>query len=529
MQARFDFVTETGKQRLKDRDAATQHIIRKRATQAAAATKKQEGKGGRVNLIQYPPGIDPDNAATRADLTARGKPSDRTPIRTRLKDRAKGYAARSKQANLLTTEDSLLPHQQAFDASYALKVYCPNPILSPEQLVSLLSSLKLQESLIGRRNRPDLTIRDKNTTRKIVRLTNDDFVTLLVDRYGQNKTLDAAIDCLGARTRQLLGGPVQSNPEEPSFLYGRALQVMKREIDALAMQSPSFEAKLAILALALYELLNTSSDQKAWILHSNGAAVVLQKAGPKSMNNDLQKTFLMIIAPVIGAEAILGGRNCFLAQPDWQEAMESTINWNINNPFDDRSELFVTFRMLFVCVPNLFNEVGALVYDGAPTDIDYLRSRIQGLKGRFNMWQHKWSSELYQKFKDVKAEDRRLYALCVCLMNSAILDRLMIAISLDTFRELEDSATQLAREILDTKNHTYLSRDEANVRVAFMAVIAEAILSTSGEWEMSCLYGLETGRGTVEPHVFADWCQKLGRPVPEIRFTSVSSSSGRSR
>ena len=60
---------------------------------------------------------------------------------------------------------------------------------------------------------------------------------------------------------------------------------MKQDIDKMALQLPNVSTKIGILVLALYELLNTA-DEMAWILHSNGAAILLQKAGPKLMDDD---------------------------------------------------------------------------------------------------------------------------------------------------------------------------------------------------------------------------------------------------
>ncbi len=510
MRLKFDFITERGGQRLKDRDVTTQHIIRKRATQAAAATKKREGRNARVNVIQYPSWI------TAGDPTTSQNPDKdvHQGISWKAQIRAKGHSHRKKARSVAVASDvdcsSSSTSSSCQQALPHLRYYSPSPILSADQLVSLLPSLRLQEVLLSQRHSQNGNARESNKTRKLLRLTNSDFVSLVVDRYGQSKALDAAIDCLAARTRQLMGDSLQltCKSDSPAFLYGRALRYMKQDIDNIAVQLPNVSTKLAILVLALYELLNTA-DQMAWILHSNGAAILLQKAGPKAMDDELKKKLLTICTPVIGTEALLSGSDCFLAQPEWQQVIQDTIIPTAET-FDDRGELLISLRMLFVYIPNLFNEVTTIVLDGIVSDMFYLRARLQQVRSQFSHWRIRWDHQVHRIFSDLESEDMRLYALTVSLVGSALVDRLLLSINPELM-ELEQSALYLSKEAIEATRFTTLPVRDARIRVGFMVGIAESIVATSWDWEMA-LYGADSG-ATIAPNVFSGWCRLLGRPV----------------
>ena len=511
MQLKFDFINEKGGQRLKDRDAVTQHTIRKRATQAAAATKKREGRNEKVNVIQYPPWI----AASNSTAHAASPGEERTSAGTRNKPQegSREYPLERKEQSVF--RDGTVPFSlQTLETLSPLNYSFSSPVLRPEEVVSLLPSLKLQETLIATRSSHSLTARDKNKTRKILRLTSDDFITILVERYGQSKTLDVAIDCLGARTKQILGGtlPLTPTSDSSTFLYGRALRLMKQDIDNCTMRKSNVTTWLAVLVLALYELLNTA-DQMAWILHSNGAGIMLQKAGPKAMNDELHKSILTIVTPIVAVEALLSGNGCFLAHPDWQEAMENAIIADAET-LDDRGELFTSLRMLFVCIPNLFNDVTSIVLDGISSAIFDLLSSLQMLKAQFTAWRIRWDTELHHKLIDRKSEDHRLYALTLSRMASAVVDRLLLAINSELMLELEASAIQMAQEAIESIHFTNLPTKEAEVRVGLMVDVAESIVATSCHWEMALCE--PNGRATIDPQVFVDWCRLLGRPVRDF-------------
>ena len=510
MRLKFDFITEKGGQRLKDRDVTTQHIIRKRATQAAAATKKFGGRNGKVNVIQYPPWVIPDdlNACQRSKDELHQRPSRKLQVRTNV------HSNREKVRPVPAVSDvessSFSSSESSQQALSPLHHYFPPPTLSADQLVSLLPSLRLQEVLLSQRYTLSVNVRESNKTRKILRLTDKDFVSLVVDHYGQSKALDAAVDCLAARTRQLMGTAEHDRPksESPAYLYGRALRYMKQDIDNIAVQLPNVSTKIAILVLALYEMLNTA-DQMAWILHSNGAAILLQKAGPQLMDDDLKKKLLTICTPVIGTEALLSGKDCFLAQPEWQKVIQDTIMPTAET-FDDRGELLISLRMLFVHIPTLFNEVTAIIVDENQSAILESGSKLQMLRCEFALWRRQWESHLHRALSDLKAEDMRLYALTLSRVSSALVDRLLVSIEPERL-ELEESAIQLSQEAIEATQFTTLPVKDAKMRVGFMVGIAESIVATSCDWEMAlCESG---GRATIDPNVFSNWCVLLGRPI----------------
>lgn len=512
MRLRFDFIEEKGGQRLKDRDATTQHIIRKRATQAAAATKKLEGRNGKVNVIQYPPWITPgeSNASQRSE----GELYRATPKKAQVRAEANDYSHRRKERPASADSEvdySFRSTELSQQALSPLHYYIPSPALSADQLVSLLPSLRLQELLLSHSASSILSVRESNKTRKILRLTNSDFISLIVDRYGQNRALDAAVDCLAARTKQLIGGDsilLSSMSGSPDYLYGRALRYVKQDIDNVAVRLPQVTTKLAILTLALFELLNTA-DQIAWILHSNGAAILLQKAGPKLMDDELKRKLLTICTPILGTEALLSGRDCFLAQPEWQKVINDSILFTAKT-FDDRGVLLISLRMLFVQIPSLFNEVTATVLDEMSSNVFDLRSKLQLLRMEFALWRRQWDRHLHNALSDLKAEDMRLYALTLSLVGSALVDRLLVSIQPEQ-PALEESATQLSRQAIEATERTTLPIRDAKIRVGFMVRIAESIVATTGDWNVALYEPAE--QASIDRNVFSQWCRLLGRPV----------------
>jgi hypothetical protein len=487
----FDFVTETGGQRLKDRDAATRHLIRKRATQAAAATKKQQRRPGKIKPLQ-----------------------SLAPV-----DRTNGNALNGTNTEELSEGDALSIQREQEATSCRITsphlYYSPSPACSAQQVVSLLSFLPVRGDLIGVRGFYSLTVKDKVKKGKIVHLTDSDFVSLLIDRYGHNATLDSAMDCLGARTRQLMShslAPSITKAQSPPWLYGRSLQLMKRDIDRGSWQGSCVEIWLAILLLALYELLNTS-DQMAWILHARGAAKVLQQVGPGNITTEPCKTMLTIQTPICTNEALFSGFGCFLAEPEWQVALANTIV--TGDPLGSRGQLYVTLMMLAARLPDLFNEVAGTVLGGDATGIFQLQSKIQILKAEFALWRIHWDTQLHPKCDDIGSEDnwcRRHYSLVYSLVYSAITDRLLLAITPYRVMELEQSACDLAEQALEAANATGLPTRGTGVIVAYILAVGEAITATSCQWRLDLSLGDD--RTTVHPEVFSSWCRTLGRPVP---------------
>ncbi|ETI27203.1 hypothetical protein G647_09886 [Cladophialophora carrionii CBS 160.54] len=296
--------------------------------------------------------------------------------------------------------------------------------------------------------------------------------------------------------------------------YGRALQVLQHALDS--SESIDWTVWYTTLLLALFELLETSSH-RAWIFHSQGAKHILLNLGPNNIKSDYEKILLAAQCQILTVEATFFNRDCFLSNPAWQKALQTTITYDSKIP--DRSEPVVTMWATAACAPELFKRATEAILDHHPPDrIAELADELSALLDRYTSWREKWEASLVRDDFPVPHDPTTTLATAgptiypQFLAFWALTNRFLLAIQPHKAPFAETNAMDAALRILefDRLRQTDSVIDRCRT---FSVSIGRSIAQTTTEWTMQ--QNISHEWGTIEPAVFLRWNTLLGRTTHE--------------
>jgi hypothetical protein len=474
----FDFISEQGSGR-KHRDLASRHLIRRRATQAAAQTKRKEGTIRRTNSLQLPPWAVDDTA--RSDL---------------VEERQTRALPPPPQGVTIINNvqiDYYVPEQTISRPPRGLST-----TIRTENIPSLLAALAIQAQLIGSLlSRFTLPIEHLQIG-KLLKLSDPEFLSQLSAKYGQSRTLDAAIMCLVARIKVFLNGPVEL--ENPRYLYCRALQTLQRALS----ESTEFMENLwyATPTLVLFELLDASSNT-SWVQHARGSIRLLKQVGAGNIRTESQKVLLGTQIPIIVIEALMSAGDCFLDEPEWQAAIRRGITRD-GPPLYFRSEMIIQLSILAAKVPNLFNQVASTVKRSATNFVPTLQSQLLEIKSGLDTWNTRWGHLLDRAYDDANIEWKRIFHRANSHCYAAIVSRLLLALDTTQCLDLEVMTLSMARQAAQVASLT------TSVRLTFAKLLSQSIITTSEQWQEDCMF---SDQPIVSKSVLVDWERAMGRPA----------------
>ena len=481
---RFDFVTEQGDGK-KQRDRATKHLIRTRATQAAAETKRREGTIRPTDPLQL--------SSWAINQRARGK--------KREESRHIDEAAPSKAPlTILNSVNINADYHEPGDLQTPLldPPRSLSPIICTENIPSLLATPVVQAHLVGSLlSRFNLT-KDRVRIGKLLKLSDPEFLLQLSAKYGQSPALDSAIVCLAARIKELLHAPVQI--ENPRYLYGRALQTLQLSI---CNESAEHIENLWYTAptLALFELLDASSHTP-WMLHTKAAVELLKSVKACNIVTEPQKILLATQTPIMITEALASAGDCILDEPEWQVALQNIAVEG--PPLYFRSDMIVQLFMFAAKIPNLFNEVTDAVRTSTTSVIPNLQGRLLDVRSACAIWNVRWQSMLNHVYDDPEIEFRRVFHRANSYVYAAMTERLLLALDTSQYIDLEMKALSHARQAAK------VAELSSSVRLAHARDVSQSIISTSAQWQEHCMFSEDP---MVSKDVFLDWARSLERPV----------------
>lgn len=463
----FDFVNDQGR-RHKHRDHATKQLIRRRATQAAALTKRKEGTIRGTNPLQLPPWV----------------VDQRLGIQTTEAYFVDGSSAEEQASTQAASPNSQVPAPMHVG-------YMPSLLSNPAVCALLV------DSFLSKFQHADHRIR----IGKVLKLAESDFLGQLSAKYGENRTLDAAIDCLVARVKEFLC--TESSPESHKSrqLYARALRLLQKSL------SNDFDGGIENIwyttpTLVLFELLDAGSHT-AWILHACGAAKLLKQFGAHNIRSEAQKILFAAQAPVMIIEALATGNDCYLTEPEWQGVLLDTVADKA--PLEARSEVVVKLFMLVAQIPNLFNEVTSMICSPTTSGLLDLQAHLLTLRAEFRAWNKRWSHVLDVPSSCIATERKRIFNRLSSYAFEAMVIRLYLALDTSHYLSFEAAAMALARKSYDMD-------DPRDVRLAYSRIVCESIFSTSCQWDEDAF---SSNSEFIGKEVFLDWVQRLGRPVDD--------------
>ena len=492
----FDWVNDNEGKKYRERNAETRDIIRRRATQAAALTKRR--RRGQVERTKC-------DVSELQSWVVRDSPTHSPGSKPpRVRD-ALWVAPPSDNASLASRPRSTFLLRSPYSSSSALII--------PQGLPELLQGQHFQYSVItmlkSRHPLPDDYLRYS----KILSLTDAECLPIITSCYGQSACLDAAIDCLASRFEDLLRGV--SEQASTTRLYTRALRRLYQSINTAAYRK-RLQIYHSIPLLILYELLSPL-DQVAYMNHARGAVHLLALMGPREMKTELNRSLLAAQSAMMVTENLKDGHDHFCATPEWHEALQQTIDAK-SLAGSHRSEADVTLTIIATALPGLCNRVERLVMDSNKAVDLTLQQDISEIVTRLQGWKLAWKVVLRADEKDPVREGKKRFLFAMFFMHSAIVNRLAAATPASRKERMdsERAALEAANDALQTPTianpHGFIYR----TRVSLVTKLACSVADTSDDWKQEIQRA--TSGQPITQALFRAWCVLAGRDSESLRY-----------
>ncbi|KAK5204696.1 hypothetical protein LTR41_009552 [Exophiala xenobiotica] len=488
---------------------ADRSTIRKISRQVGAATRKANGNGRKVNVLQIP------------DFLIAGAESVASP-----QQQSAGYYSQP-----LTTTGCLVKAKPQKPLGLGLSRQPSNPSLEQKHLrptTSVPASLPLSSngrpipSSMSVFMLPDLTTRllDYATGQDVLtnplrwvkafRLSRQSSLRFLPLCYGHSKCLDDAIDCAAGRLQLCLAGNGQGHTSTSQLqvarLYGRALRSLN--VALTSSDRVDWTMWYATLTLLLSEVLDESS-RHGWIMHARGAFDILQALGPDNIRTEIEKDMFVTQAGGMIIEATFANIDSYLSRPEWQKALQSAIDPSAQ--LRHRSESTVKLWLILASVPELFRSVTEAVMQQRLEEKFPLMARLHILLDDLTAWG-----------ADLRSEDgtfrthyaRRHYQSTTTryLVYTALAYRFITAIDANSASMTEPQAMETISYIGQViESHQLKAASPPALRLAKKVVLS--IEATTADWSQPEVTGTSACSGTIEPKVFSYWSSLMGRAI----------------
>jgi hypothetical protein len=215
-------------------------------------------------------------------------------------------------------------------------------------------------------------------------------------------------------------------------------------------------------------------------------------------------------------ESIFQNKRCFLSQPEWQTALQSTI-MQVPTSYN-RSEAVVRLWMHAAHIPCIFHDATFLIVHKGTVDHVDLMSRTKSVCEEYQKWHLRWQPQLVAAVGEISALQISEFSIsqieifCSYLEHVCIINRILLALDPATGIELEKAVVASARYLLEIYKQ-YNGIGQPKYRMGLSAFVAETILKTTDRWSIE-LSNSNTNRcANIEPAVFLEWCEILGRKV----------------
>ena len=485
----LDWIDENERRKYKERKAATRELIRRRATQAAVLTRqKQRRQTGqpRCQAQEVQSWVVHDSHLRSSSSKLTKSEGFEAPA---------GIAERRTLSN--PWEAAQLPRSLSSISSTSLLLQRLIDVFQGE-----MPTHNVFQTLLSRSAVPDEQVRYF----KVLALTDAEYLQAINSRYGRSACLDAAIDCLTARIKDLLAGT--AGHLSTLRVYTRALRILQQSL-ATDPFPERFEIYYAIPLLVLFELLGPA-DQFTYLTHGRGAVHLLHFIGPDGMKTELDRTLLAMQSDIMVIENLRDSYAHCCATPEWQRALWRTIRDELP-PGTSRSEANVTLNIIATALPDAFNHVEMAVTRSNININEKLRNELQMIMAQLENWQQRWESVLRALPWEGPSAPTPKVLLAVFLMYTAILHRLSAAAPARLEQRLssESKALEVANDavqiVADSKFHSIISQ----TRLAVVAKLVCSVTDTSNAWQQAVRR--TTPDQPINRTLFVDWCVRLGR------------------
>jgi len=214
---------------------------------------------------------------------------------------------------------------------------------------------------------------------------------LLPERLGRSRLLDTAVKMFSLHHLGKAHGDDRL-VHEARWSYGESLARLRRALDHRRHWATT-ETFTAAMLICMYELFAAPTSFDAWMAHAAGMARLAQMRGAKSFENDCDRLLFVAFRGLWIMEALFGGHDTFLREPDWQQIAMPRLDPTIT---DEQHELMLELSNELAFIPVLVRDgiaLRMLIAQGEfdPSQVAKLTNRGLRLYYRFKNWHERWA------------------------------------------------------------------------------------------------------------------------------------------
>jgi hypothetical protein len=221
-------------------------------------------------------------------------------------------------------------------------------------------------------------------------------------------------------------------------------------------------------------------------------------------------------------EALLNNERCFLEQKPWQKVFRSMI---LDEDFkiSDRSEITVSLIMLKAFIPGFFVDITNIICTDMEPDVDFVHtvaSRLRQQRADLLKWYMRYQGilKLYPDMRPGSPEfDNHCKVYSTYLSCIMISSRLLACLSGSERLELEESAQELADEMIELDIKVRATSEQTCLFMAQTRGVAGSIKKTAEDWREVRIKEAEdysVSRDLLERWKLEAWCKTIARKIP---------------
>ncbi|KAI1843630.1 hypothetical protein JX266_010263 [Neoarthrinium moseri] len=518
-------------------DTDKRRAVRIQAMKAAAATRKQSGTWGKLNMRQLSVMQDKSPVQQRNSNHCEAQSIKRPQSSIRARDAVTGSCGtRSVPVawNLASCKDLDANQERRispFEQWHGLLTR-PMPLAGFEALAADtgLDVLDLDEltSVSLGQIAGTLLARKHTSLDKLIARRRQSYLFHLPARYGHTPCLDDALRCLAAKAKHVLAPNSSTLGGELHFisLYGQALRSLQSAVNSDEFSNADVLG--AVELLSIYALLDTRGEPTAWANHIAGATRLIRAMGPTNFEDEFEKSLLVSMIPPFLCEAIRLREPCFLEEDAWQAVLQSCTIDDASY-FAPRGRGFIHMWMLSAKFPRLLAQVQDVLYKPdslTATELDELESKCRAAKEEFTKWYREFESMFAAHARHripFPKDNVRFEMFGASLVMLSFLSRLISAISLEDHEAQERDAVKYAKHMKQLTDGVFDAHKCANFYLTQKVFSAESILSSTDFW---CSRPGNRPRGRlVEKWKWQAWFDQRSDDFEKFHATAIHSST----
>lgn len=376
----------------------------------------------------------------------------------------------------------------------------------PERLIGILQSPDLPKHVFQTLKRQSAVSDGRGHQYVVLALGDASYLQAINGCYGTYACLDAALECLAARVWDFIAGPV--SPTGALQLYSRAIQLLRESVDNNPV-TDRFAIYYAVPLLVLFELLSLS-DERAHLIHAQGAVHMLQVIGPAAMRTELNQMLLVMQSDLMIAENLRDGYGHCCAGSEWASALLMSIRHD--QPSGSlQSEANVTLNVITTALPGTFTDVENFGKKSSSSKSGAITNKLLAIRGQLGSWQSHWEPLLTAEPYTCSDNPGAKVLLSTLFMYTALVNRLTAAMPGNSCERIdaEKQAVEAGAYALQITAYAESYGVIEQTRLASVKLFVQSVVDTCQEW-LQELRRISVDQ-PISAALFSTWCIRMGR------------------